>query len=93
MKGTVYWITGLAGSGKTTIGKLLYDSIKFNKDNVILLDGDKLRELYESQDYSYDGRKKLAIKYAKLCKMISEQGIDVICCTISMFDECIIWNI
>lgn len=92
MKGTVYWITGLAGSGKTTIGKLLYDSIKFNKDNVILLDGDKLRELYESQDYSYDGRKKLAIKYAKLCKMISEQGIDVICCTISMFDECRIWN-
>lgn len=92
MKGTVYWITGLAGSGKTTIGKLLYNSIKSNKDNIILLDGDKLRELYDSEDYSFEGRKKLAIKYSKLCKMISEQGIDVICCTISMFDECRNWN-
>ncbi len=92
MKGTVYWITGLAGAGKTTIGKLLYNSIKSNKDNIILLDGDKLRELYDSEDYSYDGRKQLSIKYSKLCKMISDQGIDVICCTISMFDECRNWN-
>lgn len=92
MKGTVYWITGLAGAGKTTIGKLLYNSIKPNKDNIILLDGDKLRELYDSEDYSLEGRKKLAINYSKLCKMISDQGIDVICCTISMFDECRNWN-
>ncbi|MDK2562688.1 adenylyl-sulfate kinase [Romboutsia sedimentorum] len=92
MKGTVYWVTGLAGAGKTTIGKLLYESIKSNKDNVILLDGDKLRALYESDDYSYDGRKKLASKYSRLCKMISGQGIDVICCTIAMFDECRKWN-
>ena len=92
MKGTVYWITGLAGAGKTTIGKLLYNSIKSNKDNIILLDGDKLRELYDSEDYSFEGRKKLAIKYSKLCKMVSDQGIDVVCCTISMFDECRNWN-
>nr|WP_317331026.1 adenylyl-sulfate kinase [uncultured Romboutsia sp.] len=92
MYGTVYWITGLAGAGKTTIGELLYKSIKYNKDNIILLDGDKLRELYDSEDYSYDARKLLSNKYSKLCKMISEQGIDVICCTISMFDECRNWN-
>lgn len=92
IKGTVYWITGLAGSGKTTIGKLLYRSIKSNKNNVILLDGDSLRKLYESNDYSYEGRKLLAIKYSRLCKMLSDQGIDVICCTISMFDECRQWN-
>lgn len=92
MKGTVYWITGLAGAGKTTIGKLLYKSIKINRNNVILLDGDKLRELYESNDYSYYGRMSLSIKYSKLCKMLSDQGIDVICCTISMFDECRSWN-
>ena len=74
------------------LGKLLYKSIKYNKDNVILLDGDELRELYGSKDYSYEGRKLLSIKYCKLCKMLSDQGIDVICCTISMFDECRNWN-
>ena len=26
-QGTVYWLTGLSGAGKTTIGKLLYNKI------------------------------------------------------------------
>lgn len=34
-KGIVYWITGLSGAGKTTIGKLLYEKLKNEKDNVV----------------------------------------------------------
>lgn len=30
-KGIFYWITGLSGAGKTTIGKLLYAHIKKEK--------------------------------------------------------------
>ena len=40
--GTVYWITGLSGAGKTTIGTLLYEKVKSQKDNVVFLDGDAL---------------------------------------------------
>ena len=45
--GTVYWITGLSGAGKTTIGKLLYEKIKEKEINTVFLDGDTLREVLD----------------------------------------------
>ncbi|VDG72430.1 adenylylsulfate kinase [Clostridium carnis] len=91
-RGTVYWITGLSGAGKTTIGKRLYKKIKEVKENIIFLDGDELRVVFNNFDYSYSGRKDLSKKYSNLCNMIAEQGIDVIICTISMFDYIRRWN-
>ena len=41
-KGTLYWITGLSGAGKTTIGNALYYELKKKQDNLIILDGDIL---------------------------------------------------
>ena len=32
------------------------------------------------------------MRYSRLCKMLSEQGIDVICATISLFYEVQDWN-
>ena len=44
------------------------------KDRIeeIRFNGDKLRELYDSKDYSLEGIKKLSIKYSKLCKIVSD---------------------
>ena len=44
--GKVYWITGLAGSGKTTIGKALYEELMKSNNNLVFLDGDTLREVF-----------------------------------------------
>ncbi|MDH3972681.1 MAG: adenylyl-sulfate kinase [Deltaproteobacteria bacterium] len=86
--GTVYWVTGLAGSGKTTIGKSFYGKLKDQKPNVIFLDGDTLRGVFgNNAGHSLDDRRELAMSYARLCKMISDQGIDVICATMSLFKE------
>lgn len=90
--GTVYWITGLSGAGKTTIGSRLYVDIKKEKKNVVFLDGDALREVYQDNNYTYESRKKLAFQHGRLCRMLSEQGIDVVICVIAMFDECREWN-
>lgn len=92
-KGFVYWITGLSGAGKTTIGKLLYEKLKEGKDNVVFLDGDILREIFGGDlGYSVEDRKKSAMRNSRICKELSEQGIDVVCATISMFKECRDWN-
>lgn len=91
--GTVYWITGLSGAGKTTIGKLLYEKIKEKEINTVFLDGDTLREVFgDDLGYSKEERRKCAMRYSRLCAMLQKQGMNVICCTISMFDSVREWN-
>lgn len=89
----VFWITGLAGSGKTTFASALYAVLKNNHTNVVLLDGDHLREIFlEGTDYSRQGRLKIAKRNARLCKFLVDQGITVVCATISLFHEIHAWN-
>lgn len=91
--GTVYWITGLAGAGKTTIGTLLYNKMREYKPNVIMLDGDIARWAYnDTIGYSSKDREQGAYRNARVCKMIADQGVDVVCCTVSMFNGVRAWN-
>ena len=46
MEGRLYWITGLAGAGKTTIGTLLYQYLKEQYSNTVIFDGDVLRQVF-----------------------------------------------
>jgi cytidine diphosphoramidate kinase len=88
MTGTVYWITGLSGAGKTTIGSLLYRDLKRTKENIVYLDGDVLRGVFGGKNgYKTEERRELAGRYSVLCKLLSEQNIDVVCATISMFSD------
>lgn len=89
----VYWLTGLSGAGKTTIGTLLYQKLREEQDNVVFLDGDQLRQVFgDDLGYTPDQRLKSAMRNARLCKLLSDQGLDVVCCTISMFDSVRDWN-
>ena len=92
-KGILYWITGLSGAGKTTIGTAFYYKLKENFSNVILLDGDILKNIVGSNaGYSLEDRHERAMKYSKLCKALVDQGMIVICCTIAMFEDVRKWN-
>lgn len=86
--GYVVWITGLAGAGKTTISQQLYLKLKNKYSNVVLIDGDVFRKIFrEEKDFSLQGRLKVAKKIAALCSFLSENGLIVICATISLFNE------
>ena len=90
--GTVYWITGLAGAGKTTIGRLLYDYLNAKKDNVIRFDGDILRNALQLASYTVKDREEYAFKICRLCKVIADQGVDIVICVIAMSDAVRKWN-
>jgi cytidine diphosphoramidate kinase len=91
--GTVFWITGLSGVGKTTIGTLLLQKLRNTGRPAVLLDGDRLRRILGKETgYSQPERLDLARTYARLCKELSEQGIDIVCATISLFHEVHEWN-
>ena len=58
-----------------------------------MLDGDALRDVLGAEGaHTRSDRLELAFRYAKLCRLISVQGIDVAMATISLFKEIHEWN-
>ncbi|MEQ8426923.1 MAG: adenylyl-sulfate kinase [Gammaproteobacteria bacterium] len=94
MTGQVIWITGLSGAGKSTLAGLLVKHLKVYKKGVLLLDGDLLRDVFNAStaNHSRKDRLELAMQYARLCRVISDQGITVVIATISLFQEIHDWN-
>lgn len=91
-KGTVYFFTGLAGAGKTTLGGLFYKRLKQKQNDVVLLDGDQLRRLSTvTSGYTTEERRNGAYFNFELGQLLSDQGIDVVLCSISMYDDCRAW--
>ncbi len=89
----VYWITGLSGAGKTTIGKIFYEKLRKKRPNTVFLDGDAMRKVFgDDLGYAREERIKCAMRYARLCDMLQKQEMNVVCCTISMFDCVRDWN-
>ena len=75
------------------MGRLFFAMIRGRKEASVFLDGDILREVFANDlGHSREERFKSAMRNSRLCKMLSDQGIDVVCATISLFRECQDWN-
>ena len=91
--GRVFWITGLSGAGKTTVGQELCSRLRAAGRSVTFLDGDALRAaIAEDLGHSADNRRRSAMRNARLCRLLAGQGADVVCATISLFHEVQRWN-
>lgn len=89
----VFWFTGLAGAGKSTIGRLFFERLRSRCPNAAFLDGDRLREVFGNDlGHTREERIASAMRNARLSKLLSDQGIHVVCTTISMFHSCQAWN-
>lgn len=82
------WITGLSGSGKTTIGKKVYQALKEKQLNTVFLDGDSFREIL-GNDLGHTPKDRLenAKRIHRMCKFLIFQNINVVCATMSLYSE------
>ena len=81
------WLIGPSAAGKTTISKLLYKNIK-KQNNLVLIDGDQVRQLYENNlGYDAISRSKNTQRYINLVKWLGDFDISSIVAVISPFQR------
>ena len=85
--GRVFWITGLSGSGKSSIGGLILKDINKKYGSTVLIHGDDIRDIYNIKNYKKENRLELAKSNSNLCKLITNQGVNVIFTTVGLFHE------
>ena len=89
----VVWIIGLAGSGKSAIGRATHELWKRKNPAVVLLDGDTLRHVMgDDLGHTLADRETNGWRMCRLCLELDKQDIDVICCILSLFPEQRAWN-
>ena len=89
----IIWITGLSGSGKTTISQELFKKYKPKIKNLVCVDGDVIRNLYDN-DLAYDekSRIKQIIRIQKLCDYLNQQKLIVIVAALYNNVDLMTWN-
>lgn len=87
-KGFVIWLTGLSGSGKTTIAEILEGEIRSRGLYVERLDGDILRNSISSDlGFSKEDREKNIERVTFVAKLLSRNGVACICSFISPYQS------
>ena len=82
------WFTGLSGSGKSTIAKLLEKTLIDNGKLCFLLDGDNIRHgLNKDLGFSPEDRKENIRRIAEVAKLMNDAGLIVLTAFISPYRE------
>ena len=87
VKPAVIWLTGLSGSGKTTIANSLADQLRKRSFNPVLLDGDEIRDLFKINGFDEDARKTHNLNIGGISSLLERQGNIVIVSLISPYIE------
>jgi adenylylsulfate kinase-like enzyme len=75
----VIWITGMSASGKTTLSHEFKSHYKNEFKNIVLLDGDIVRELYGNDlNYKEEDRIKQIIRLQKIAAFLEKQDLIVL---------------
>ena len=85
-QGFVVWLTGLPGSGKTTISNHLEPKLRTMGWPVEILDGDEIRQnLSKGLGFSREDRETHLKRAAYVAKLLSRNGVAVIAAFISPY--------
>ena len=89
----VVWVTGLSGSGKTSVCRLLFDALKPKMPDLVLLDGDALRDTL-STDLGFEEADRIRQigRVQQLAKLLSEQDLVVLVAVVYARPDLLEWN-
>lgn len=83
-KGKVFWLTGLSGSGKTSLAINIEKELYKQGYITQIFDGDNIRAGINSDlDFTDGGRKENIRRVAEICRLFLDCGIITISCFIS----------
>ena len=84
--GFVVWLTGLPGSGKTTIARELEPKLREMEWPVEIIDGDEIRQnLSKGLGFSREDRETHLRRCAYVAKLLSRNGVAVVAALISPY--------
>jgi adenylylsulfate kinase len=87
-KSCTIWMSGLSGSGKSTIANLLETKLFEMGYHTYIMDGDNTRlGLNKNLGFSNEDRIENLRRVAEVCKLMNEAGLIVICSFISPFES------
>jgi len=81
----VIFLTGLSGSGKTTIANALVEKYKKKGVTPVLLDGDEIRKVIHQTGFDEESRKKHNLNVGYMASLLESQGNVVIVSLISPY--------
>ena len=83
-QGCVIWMTGLSGSGKSTVALALEKQLHAAGRFTTVLDGDNVRTgINNNLGFSETDRTENIRRIAEVSKLLAQQGIITICCFVS----------
>ena len=87
-KGVAIWLTGLSGSGKSTIAVELEHALIENKHQTYILDGDNIRHgLNKNLGFSPEDRTENIRRIGEVAKLFTEANIITIAAFVSPYRE------
>ena len=87
-KAFTIWMSGLSGSGKSTIANLVEEKLISLGYHTYILDGDNTRMgLNKDLGFSEEARVENIRRVSEVCKLMNDAGLIVICSFISPFEK------
>ena len=86
-KGILFFITGLAGSGKTSIAKKIKKKISVVYGPTIEVSGDNFRKIFKFNKFTQKARREYITNYLVFARLLTDQKINLIYNLIGMYKK------
>lgn len=91
--GVTVWLTGVSGAGKTTIAEIIHRKLKPAVPELVMIDGDTIRELFGAGlEFHEAARHEQIGRIQRLARLLSGDGLVVLVAALYSHPKLLAWN-